>query len=211
MSQSQFDSYIRAHLPKLGDRPFCLYKLSKSKIAEQIHASTPRELKDLSYNGVILVSTVTHLHEAAPAVPRPQRPSRTITSTPQVVPVLVPPPQNQDPLEEAEQISVSNSVDIELGGVGATFEERVQMTRERRSGVQQIQVIRDEIVTVAESMYSDSTILQCSGLYVQFEGEMGVDLNGVTQDFFPLTGEKHLVPVVREKDTCISSFRREKS
>ena len=158
LSERQFRELLQQVLPKLGQRQPKLYRLTKGKEPQLLDARTPQELKDSQYQGVILVSTADSItYSPAQRAQRPQ--------------ALLPAP---DAIPEAEPASPPVT----------SFNQALDLTRESLQGIQQVLVRREDILTTAESLYSDNSILACEKLFVQFEGEDGVDVDGVSRDFF---------------------------
>ena len=158
MSENQFNELLDHILPKLEGRPPILYKLSTAKKPQLFDVKTPNDIKQSKYKGVIIVSTATSLNPTSRRAQRPQ---------PSIPEALPPPPPEAEPNPPA---SFQEALQVVIGGLNA--------------GTQQILVQRENIASTAESLYSEDSILSCRGLFVQFEGELGVDLEGVTRDFF---------------------------
>ena len=61
LSAEQFRQRVYELFPKLMGRTFTSYRLNKRKNFEKLEVSTPKELKEQKYSGVVVVSTLDNL------------------------------------------------------------------------------------------------------------------------------------------------------
>ena len=201
LDEEAFKEKLVEWFPKLSGKSFAFYKSSARHdgTLELLTIRTPMDILSTNWTGITIIqntyrdiatsSTSTSTSTTSEAVTDPlvtensdpDRPDAEIdTPPPLILPDSTLPPLYLPVSPVPDQ---SEEVDVEY---------ILQVNRmDKMLDRQEISIARDKVLVDGLTFYDDDSILNCE-LYVDFRGEEGEDMNGLTREFFSLFWDQFL-------------------
>ena len=154
---------------------------------------TPRDLKVLKYSGVIIIYVLNYLNDTAQSTYTES--SRSVSTTPRTVTTT---PQTTATTEitmtpRTTTITTTISSNLISPSIIPVVEQDRGNILLRRMNLKQalgdtvfISATRENLIDEAIKIYMEKPFLICKKLHVTFVGEEGLDLDGVSREFFSL-------------------------